>query len=107
DSDTEAFDPIEDNGVGNKPGMRMNSTDHTNQLVPMYAIGVGSDQFAALTDGVDSQYLDFYSMAGLEGWGDEYIGIDDIFTVMSESIPEPTSLTLLGLTALGLMRRRQ
>ncbi|MEM6562668.1 MAG: PEP-CTERM sorting domain-containing protein, partial [Planctomycetota bacterium] len=64
-------------------------------------------QFAALTDGVDSEYLARYGMAGLEGWGDEYIGIDDIFTVMSESIPEPTSLTLLGLTALGLTRRRQ
>lgn len=107
-SDTIAFDKIKDNGVGNKPGMIMNSTMHTNEKVPMYAKGVGAELFAGLTDGTDSQYLDKYGMTGLSGWGDEYIDITDIFTVMdSAMVPEPSSLALLGLGSLLVARRRR
>ncbi|MEM7806890.1 MAG: alkaline phosphatase [Planctomycetota bacterium] len=107
DSDTVAFDQIVDNGLGEKPGMRMNSTQHTNQLVPMYARGVGADLFAGLIEGTDTQYLDFYGMSGLDGWGNDYIGLTEMFTVMDAVIPEPSSAALLGLFGLAGLRRRR
>jgi alkaline phosphatase len=104
-SDSIAFDPIRNNGIGNKPGMRMNSSQHTNQFVPLYARGVGADQFAGLIDGVDNEYLARYGMSGLPGWGNGYIDITDMFTVMNSVVPEPSAFGLLSGAALVALRR--
>lgn len=44
---------IKDNGKGNLPGLAYYSTDHSNQLVPFYAKGVGSEVFARYADDWD------------------------------------------------------
>ncbi|MEN0021215.1 MAG: hypothetical protein AAF747_10060, partial [Planctomycetota bacterium] len=95
-----------DNGIGNKPGMRMNSTQHTNQLVPLYARGVGADMFASLVDGTDPFFLDRYGMSGLDGWSNDYVGIDDIFTVMNAVVPAPSSAALIAFGGIAAARRR-
>ena len=51
---------IIDNGVGNIPGLKYYSLDHTNQLVPLYAKGAGSEllnSYADEWDFVRGKYL--------------------------------------------------
>ena len=51
---------IIDNGVGNMPGVGYYSLDHTNQLVPLYAKGAGSEllnRYADEWDYVRGKYL--------------------------------------------------
>jgi alkaline phosphatase len=47
------FNDIVDNGPGNLPGAHFNSGDHTNQLVPVYAIGAGAELLAGYADQYD------------------------------------------------------
>ncbi|WP_428387098.1 alkaline phosphatase [Mucisphaera sp.] len=68
------------------------STNHTNELVPLWTQGVGSDLFANLTDGIDPRR-------------GAYIDNTDVYTVMSTVVPEPASATLL-LGLLAVVRRR-
>lgn len=44
---------VKDNGVGNLPGIKYYSGDHSNQLVPFYAKGAGSDVFTRYADDWD------------------------------------------------------
>jgi len=48
------FVPMKDNGKGNLPGMTFYSRDHTNSLIPFYAIGTGSELFPMMADERDS-----------------------------------------------------
>jgi len=53
--------PIANRGKGRLPGMEWKSNEHTNQLVPFYAIGAGSEKFIQLADEVDpvrGKYID-------------------------------------------------
>lgn len=94
DSDTILFqDPIAQ-GVGELPDGIWWSTNHTNELVPLWAYGVGSERFGELTDGFDPRRGDF-------------IGNTDVFTVMSEVVPEPSSLALLAAGSVLVARRRR
>jgi alkaline phosphatase len=55
------YAPIVDKGKGVVPGVSWNRIGHTNQLVPLYAVGVGSQQLverARLIDPVRGSYLD-------------------------------------------------
>jgi len=63
------FLPIQDNGPGNMPGFRFysepdgpsSSAGHTNQVIPFYAKGYGTDQLVARADEFDPRrgaYLD-------------------------------------------------
>ena len=47
------YSDIVDNGKGNLPGAKYNSGDHTNKLVPLFAIGAGSELFASYADQID------------------------------------------------------
>ncbi len=93
DSATEFLDAPDAVGVGELPEGMWWSTEHTNELIPLWTRGVGSDLFAGLTDGVDPRRGD-------------YIDNTDVFTVMSAVVPEPATLSLLGLASLTLLRRR-
>lgn len=41
------FAPVENRGKGNLPGMKWNSTGHTNSLVPLFVKGAGAEAIAA------------------------------------------------------------
>ena len=42
-----------DYGKGNLPGAQFYSGEHTNELVPLFAKGAGSELFAAYADKID------------------------------------------------------
>lgn len=81
-------------GVGELPLGMWWSTNHTNELAPMWTKGVGSDMFASMYDGLDPR-------RGL------FIDNTDIYHVMSAVVPEPVSMALLVLGAAGMMLRRR
>ncbi len=62
------YEPLEDRGEGNLPGMSFFSGDHTNSLVPFYAMGKGSELYHLMADEIDSvrgPYLQNAEMAAL------------------------------------------
>ena len=75
-SDTIPFDPIRDNGAGKLPSYRWLFDSHTNQLVPVYARGLGAERLATLADMEDP-------------FRGNYLDQTDIFTVMKSLITEP------------------
>jgi len=82
-SDTVPFQPLADNGPGKLPGMRYNTTGHTNSLVPAYACGAGSQRFADLVRGADATAAKVWSVSG------QYVDNTDIFTVMKDAVMAP------------------
>jgi alkaline phosphatase len=99
------FPGIVNNGAGTLPGAVYYSGSHTNQLVPLYARGAGSDLFAAYVDGIDAA-------AALQwGFSGQYIDNTDIFSVMyaaaTSPVPEPATLSLLVAGSMFLLVRRQ
>ncbi len=42
--------PVQNKGEGNMPGMQWNSGDHTNQLIPLFAKGAGSESITKQAD---------------------------------------------------------
>ncbi|NUQ65758.1 MAG: alkaline phosphatase [Pirellulales bacterium] len=78
-SDTVAYDPVVDNGAGKMPGLRYNSSKHTNSLVPLYARGALSEEFAHVVDGEDA--------TAEAAWGvGRYVDNTDLFEVLSAAV---------------------
>jgi len=67
---------VVNNGGGNIPGVQYGYTYHTNALVPFYAKGVGSEIFAGLVRGNDSNAGAFWNFSG------DYIDNTDIFNAI-------------------------
>jgi len=82
-SDTMPFQPLVDHGTGKVPGLRYNSTGHTNSLAPLYARGAGSERFADFVRGVDETAAKVYSVSG------RFVDNTDISEVMKEALGEP------------------
>jgi len=57
------FQPVENKGKGNMPGMAFYSTGHTNQLIPLFLRGPGVETLAARTEGVDPVLGPFVQIA--------------------------------------------
>jgi hypothetical protein len=58
--------PLVNNGAGKLPGMKWNSGNHTNSLLPLFAKGAGSNVFTKYADNVDpvrGAYIDNIEIA--------------------------------------------
>ncbi|MBN1910995.1 MAG: alkaline phosphatase [Pirellulales bacterium] len=90
------------NGQGNLPGVQYCSGGHTNELVPLYAMGCDSELFAGLVDGTDA------TAGSLWGFSGQYIDNTDVYNVMAAAaVPEPSVFVLiLSAMAAGLCYRR-
>ena len=90
------FNDVVNHGAGVLPGATFNSGDHTNSLVPLYAIGAGAELLAGYADQWDP----------VRGF---YVDNTEIFQVMNGNpVPVPAAIWFLGsgLAGLGLWRRR-
>jgi len=79
DSDTVPFQNLVDKGAGRLPGYKWQHTGHSNQLVPLYARGLGADRFLACAKRRDS----FTDREGRVFGRGAYLDQTDIFTVIS------------------------
>jgi len=80
ESDTRPFDPIVDSGPQKLPGMRYNSKGHSNELVPLFARGAGSELFAKLVRGTDDKAAAVWTFSG------QYVDNTDVFRVMEAAL---------------------
>lgn len=82
----------------------MNGTT-TILTMPMAILGSGGTTFFGFSDPGSS----IVSISYFTGTGGDFVGVDDIRFGSAAVVPEPTTLSLLGLglLALGLMRRRR
>jgi alkaline phosphatase len=85
-SDT-PFDLPKNKGKGILPGAKYFSEDHTNALVPLYAIGAASGKFKLLIDGTDFEAAKAWNFSG------EYVDNTDIFSVMQTAISVPAKVS--------------
>ena len=72
---------VQDRGAGNMPGYQFSSRNHTNELVPLWAIGPGAELFAGFTRtdlGAAELWGDTY------GWDGHFIDNTTVFHVMNE-----------------------
>ncbi|MFC3124031.1 alkaline phosphatase [Pseudoroseomonas globiformis] len=53
DATTDAFQPVQNNGAGNLPGVSWHTGNHTNELVPLWAKGAGSELLADAATRID------------------------------------------------------
>lgn len=70
------------------------TTNHTNELVPLWTRGPGSELFGQLVDGIDPRR-------------GPYNDNTDVFTVMSQAVPEPAALAPVLAGAASLLARRR
>lgn len=82
-----AFQPLEDRGPGKLPGMKFNSGNHTNSLVPLFARGAGSRRFLNEVVGTDRTAAEKWGFSG------QYIDNTAVFRVMLAEIQAPAGKT--------------
>jgi len=74
-----AFLAVQDRGKGNLPGYQFASPNHTNELVPLWAIGNGSELFAQFTR---SDIRAGALWGEPYGWDGDFVDNTRVFTVM-------------------------
>ena len=77
-----AFLAVQDRGAGNMPGYQFASRNHTNELVPLWAIGQGSETFAEFTR-TDVRAADLWGEA--YDWNGDYVDNTVVFQVMDRA----------------------
>lgn len=104
-SDTVAFDAIENKGAGNLPGVKWHYNTHTNENTLLWAKGANADLFYREVDGVDPGLVKV-----LRFNDGRYITNSDVGSVLHAAmVSEPAScaLMLAGLGLMGFSGRRQ
>ncbi len=74
-----AFLAVQDRGAGTLPGYQFATGNHSNELVPLWAIGVGSEEFAEFTQ-TDLEAAKLWGEA--YGWDGEIVDNVSVFQVM-------------------------
>lgn len=77
------FIPVQNKGAGNLPGYQFASGNHTNDLVPLWAIGVGAERFAEFTRS-DKKAAELWGDA--YNWQGEYVDNTSVFHVMEAAL---------------------
>lgn len=121
--------PVVNNGKGEVPGMKYNSGDHTNMLVPVYAKGAGADVLSLFADRVDplrGQFIDNTEIAQTffllwqdvaekkqiknviymvsDGWGENQIKATDYYMGETQAYESfPTKLFVSTYHGMGKM----
>lgn len=72
------------NGQGKAPGLSYASGNHTNDLVPLWAIGAGAERFRDFTSR-DAKAAELWG-AAFGGWDGSYVDNTTVFTVMHEAL---------------------
>ncbi len=75
---------VKDNGVGNLPGTRYWSTQHTNALVPLYAKGARSERFNRCDNARDRNLRAVYNLD--RTWSGKYIDNTCVYDVMKSAV---------------------
>ncbi|MEL6920379.1 MAG: alkaline phosphatase [Pseudomonadota bacterium] len=79
---------VQDRGAGNMPGYMFSSRNHTNELVPLWALGVGSELFAQFTK-TDLRAAELWGKQ--YDWEGDYIDNTSVFHVMNEAMAVPVT----------------
>lgn len=79
------FLAVQDRGAGNMPGYQFASGNHTNELVPLWAIGKGSEMFAQFTR-TDHRARALWGEP--YGWNGNFVDNTRVFTVMEAMLME-------------------
>jgi alkaline phosphatase len=74
---------VQDRGAGNMPGYMFSSRNHTNELVPLWALGAGSELFAQFTQ-TDLRAADLWGAQ--YDWDGDYVDNTAVFHVMNEAM---------------------
>ncbi len=74
------FLAVQDRGAGNIPGFQFASGNHTNELVPLWAIGAGAERFAQ-TARMDADAAELWGEP--YGWDGRFVENTTVFDVMN------------------------
>jgi Alkaline phosphatase len=74
---------VQDRGAGKIPGFMFSSRNHTNELVPLWALGPGANRFAEFTRS-DLKAADLWGAA--YQWNGAFVDNTVVFTVMNEAM---------------------
>ncbi|MEM6383701.1 MAG: alkaline phosphatase [Pseudomonadota bacterium] len=75
---------VQDRGEGNMPGYMFSSRNHTNELVPLWALGAGSEMFAQFTR-TDLRAAELWGPQ--YDWDGDFVDNTAVFHVMHEVLP--------------------
>ncbi|MEM6653942.1 MAG: alkaline phosphatase, partial [Pseudomonadota bacterium] len=78
-----AFLAVQDRGAGNMPGYQFASRNHTNELVPLWAIGAGAERFHEFTR-TDLKAAALWGDA--YGWTGHFVENTAVFQVMDAAL---------------------
>ena len=76
------FLAVQDRGAGNLPGYQFSSGNHTNELVPLWALGAGAERFAEFTR-TDVKAGEIWG--DVYGWSGEFVDNTAVFHVMNDA----------------------
>ncbi|MEM7711959.1 MAG: alkaline phosphatase, partial [Pseudomonadota bacterium] len=77
------FLAVQDRGAGNMPGYQFASRNHTNELVPLWALGAGSKEFAEFTR-TDLKAGELWGEA--YDWNGDFVDNTVVFQVMEQAL---------------------
>ncbi len=75
--------PVQDRGAGTIPGHQWSSGNHTNELVPLWALGAGAERFAEFIR-TDLKAAELWGAP--YGWTGHFVDNTSVFHVMTDAV---------------------